>query len=203
MRIKIYFILFIFPFIALAQGGDDCPTWGKKNYASKADYFKYLSKGTGKKNITVVPTPTNTVPSPATKNKKVTSTDNSVNNTFYTTRRYNLFPEEKNKSVQKTTTQEQKVEESEVLPDEKIVVNQQTTKPQIPVKAEEPIIEEVQKASAAVVSEPDNKSSEEKAVNLNVHKKKIKLFNKVSKRNAVKKTPRLGKRKIDRCATRF
>jgi len=167
------------------------------------------------------------VPVHVEKTNSATSTGNRSTDNFYTTRRYKLFPEEK-KKVDKEEIKEigNKVnedkennnseyvevkkgddvtEEKENVKQEIILAQEQNIKEdEQTITPEEPKIEEVQKASSTPAIATDDSKASESSATSKVHKRKRdKIFNPGLRHNGVKKNRRIGKHRIDRCATKF
>ncbi len=211
--------------MSLAQGSTDCPTWSKKKTTSKADYFKYLSSSQGKKNVKIVPEQQQkstqeqqSIPVHVAKTNRSTSTGNKSTSDFYTTRRYNLFPEEKKKVKQEEVAENEETENEKVenveekILEENVPENNTETvevKKEVPIAIgitpEEPKIEEVQKASSTpAIATDDSKGSGSSAASKVHNKKGDKIFNTGPRHNGVKKNRRIGgKHRIDGCATKF
>lgn len=233
MRFLGHILTIIFPLVGFAQSATDCPTWGKSNKKSKADYFKYLSHNQGKKvsqitpeqqQQTTVTEQQRIVPIHVNKTgRTATSTGSSSTSDFYTTRRYNLFPEEKKKAkIEKeikevgefTEGKKEEVKNKDEVTEDVSAKNKTEltgAKKEVPqaieTNPEEPKIDEVQKASsAAAASSADevNKSSANNSSSKFHKRKRSKIFNPDLKHNAVKRNRRIGgKHRLDRCATKF
>lgn len=224
MRFLGYILIIISPLVGFAQSSTDCPTWGKSSKKSKADYFKYLSKNQGKKAVQVTPgqqqyqtvEQRRSIPVHLSKTNRATSTGNTSTSDFYTTRRYNLFPEDKKKAKKEEELDNEEIQNEEVQnKEEEKIVEENISEKNIEVaeaKKEEvtpaePKVEEMQKASSAAASSSADEVSKSPANDSSskVHKrKKTKIFNSDLKKNAVKKNRRIGgKHRIDRCAKKF